>query len=305
MVKFFFISYSGPGQDSCFQKILNSCIIVFILFEWEFHVFTSCGLVIPCVISYSCSFEMPNDQEVSRVAFRAPPFWESNPRVWFIQIESQFRIANITSDETKFHSIVAALDAKTLEGIVDLVESPPQEKQYDAIKARILDIYAKSDATRLRLLLQDMQLGDRKPSQLLNEMRNLARGDIKDEVLQNLWLQRLPLNIQQILSVSNDTLTNLANIADKISEVSPYMPASVSAVNGSSELEALKAELAEVKSMLKSIEERGRRRERTFSGKRERSKSTQRNRNFCWYHDRFADKAKKCVQPCTYAENRQ
>lgn len=248
---------------------------------------------------------MPNDQEVSRVAFRAPPFWESNPRVWFIQIESQFRIAQITSDETKFHSIVAALDAKTLEGIVDLVESPPREMQYDTIKARVLDIYAKSDSARLRLLLQDMQLGDRKPSQLLNEMRNLARGDIKDEVLQNLWLQRLPLNIQQILSVSNDTLANLANVADKIFEVSPFTPACVNAVNGSSELETLKAELADVKRVLKSLEERGRTRQRTFSKNRKRSKSAQRNKDYCWYHDRFLDKAKKCVKPCNYPENEQ
>ncbi|GFS96916.1 hypothetical protein NPIL_447881 [Nephila pilipes] len=54
--------------------------------------------------------------------------------------------------------------------------------------------------------------------------------------IRNLWLQRLPTEIQAILSVSSEKLENLAKLADKIAEVraSPFTP-NVYAVSGRSE----------------------------------------------------------------------
>ncbi|GBL79136.1 hypothetical protein AVEN_92387-1 [Araneus ventricosus] len=40
--------------------------------------------------------------ELSRVAFRAPLVWEGEPELWFYQLESQFIIAGITTDITKY-----------------------------------------------------------------------------------------------------------------------------------------------------------------------------------------------------------
>lgn len=73
-----------------------------------------------------------------------------------------------------------------------------------------------ANRTRHRILLQDILLGDREPLQLLNEMRNLARGDIKDEVM-----APTPSTQHVANFVSNDSLTNLPNVTDKISEVFP------------------------------------------------------------------------------------
>lgn len=245
-----------------------------------------------------------SEPEINRVAFRAPPFIAANPRVWFLQVESQFTGAGIVTDNLKYHSVVAALDIKTLEAVIDVIESPPAQKMYDALKERVLETYAKSDASRLRSLLQEVQLGDRKPSQLLQEMRNLAKGDIKEDILKNLWLQRLPLNIQQILSISNDGLTNLAAIADKIAEITPYTPASINAINNDSALEVIKEELKEIRGTLRDLQAREKmRRDRNRSRGRYRSKSVEKANNYCWYHTKFADKANKCTKPCMYSEN--
>ncbi|GBO42721.1 hypothetical protein AVEN_136215-1 [Araneus ventricosus] len=65
-----------------------------------------------------------------------------------------------------------------------------------------------------------MQLGDKKPSQLLHEMQDLSFGKIEEYVLRMLWFQRLPITTQQILSASTDKLASLALAADKIAEVS-------------------------------------------------------------------------------------
>ena len=50
-------------------------------------------------------------------------------------------------------------------------------------------------------------------------MKELANGVLNVEFLKTLWLQRLPSDIQTILSVISETLENLAKFADKIADV--------------------------------------------------------------------------------------
>ncbi|GBN45252.1 hypothetical protein AVEN_168714-1 [Araneus ventricosus] len=87
------------------------------------------------------------DSEMARVAVRAPPFWETNPELWFIQLESQFKLTGISADETKFHTVVAALDSKALSCIADIVRNPPSDAMYDALKTRILNHFSQSEST--------------------------------------------------------------------------------------------------------------------------------------------------------------
>ena len=47
------------------------------------------------------------------VALKLPPFWISQPRVWFQQAEAQFALRNITAHDTKYFYVVAALDQET------------------------------------------------------------------------------------------------------------------------------------------------------------------------------------------------
>lgn len=47
-------------------------------------------------------------------------------------------------------------------------------------------------------------------------MRELSCGKVGDELLHTLWLQRLPQQLQTILSASNDVLSQLVILADKI-----------------------------------------------------------------------------------------
>ncbi|GBM83306.1 hypothetical protein AVEN_261143-1 [Araneus ventricosus] len=100
---------------------------------------------------------------------------------------------------------------------------------------------------------KDLQLGDKRPSHLLSEMQNLAPAKMKDDILQTLWLQRLLANLQQILSVCKASLDEFAQIADKIYEVSGC---NLTVARGESkpdqvELDAIKAELADLKNMVK------------------------------------------------------
>lgn len=71
----------------------------------------------------------------------------------------------------------------------------------------------------MRTLLGKMELGDKKPSILLREMRTLADTNILDSLLRTLWLQILPARIQEILVVLDGVnLEKLAVCADKATE---------------------------------------------------------------------------------------
>lgn len=246
-----------------------------------------------------------------KVAFRAPVFWEADPLLWFHQVESQFVVSGITTDSTKFHSVVAALDARVLRCVREIVTKPPKVNAYGTLKSKILDYYEESDGSRLKKLFSGLSLGDQKPSQFLCELENLNGGKLDDATLRELWLQRLPLNIQQILGVCADEMqdnSKLARLADKVYETSGKVLAPVDSQSPPPEVQGLVARIAELEAQLKSTQRSG----RSQSNKR-RYRSSSRNRfkppqpstssEECWYHRKFGKLAHKCVSPCSYSEN--
>ncbi|GBL99473.1 hypothetical protein AVEN_68764-1 [Araneus ventricosus] len=118
---------------------------------------------------------------------------------------------------------------------------------HDALKTRILIHFSQSESTKLRVLLQGLRWA------MLQEMRNLAAGNIVDDVLKSIWMQRLPTSIQQILSVSKDSLDDLAQIADKVNEVSSFRPEVNAVVPENSEIQSLREEVANLRAELKRI----------------------------------------------------
>ncbi|GBM70121.1 hypothetical protein AVEN_151581-1 [Araneus ventricosus] len=146
-----------------------------------------------------------------------------------------------------------ALDSKILSYVLDIVRNPPVDSKYDALKTRILSYSSQSQSTKLRALLQDLQLGDKKPSQLLQEMRNLAAEKVSEDVLRTTWMQRLPTSMQQILSVSNDNLDGFSLIADKVNEVSYFDTVVNSVASDNSVIQSFRDEIAELRAEVKRI----------------------------------------------------
>ncbi|GFU71871.1 uncharacterized protein TNCV_1628121 [Trichonephila clavipes] len=251
------------------------------------------------------------ESQLSRIAFKAPAFWENDPELWFFQVESQCLLAGISNDSTKFHTVIAALNSNILSCVRDLVKNTPKESAYFSLNYKILQYFSQSDASRLNLLLHDLQLGDKRPSHLLSEMRNLASSKLEDDLLQTLWLQRLPANLQQVLSVCKAPLDELAQIADKVHEVSgsDLTVARIETKSNQIELDVLKAEIADLKNMVKKLtvsayspNQNGyRSRSLTSCGGFDKNKA--RSKRLCWYHFHFGDKASKCKKPCSHPLN--
>ena len=60
---------------------------------------------------------------------KIPSFFKKDPKLWFAQVESTFRSARITDENTKAHHIIANLDFEVIEHIKDLItaEEPPSD----------------------------------------------------------------------------------------------------------------------------------------------------------------------------------
>lgn len=245
-------------------------------------------------------------EELARISVKIPPFWHARPELWFAQIESQFATAGTTAELTKYHTVVAAIDGTILSQVSDIILNMPKENQYATLKKRLLEEFADSEQKRLKKLLQDIELGDMRPSQLLREMKNLAGNQIDDAFLKSMWMTRLPNHMRTIISISRETLDNIAVMADKISEVNDNSSvqelslAKAPTTNNTTLQQQLQQLTREVAS-LKTQFQRSRSRNRSNSGNRNRSNTreeTQSNGK-CWYHRKFGSKAKKCKEPCS------
>ncbi|UYV74539.1 hypothetical protein LAZ67_12000067 [Cordylochernes scorpioides] len=87
--------------------------------------------------------------QVSRLAFRAPPFWPNDVELWISQLEAAFGLAGISRDETKFQATVTSLDQPTLTYVADIVTAPPPSGKYDALKACLLQRLGQSKQTKI------------------------------------------------------------------------------------------------------------------------------------------------------------
>lgn len=252
--------------------------------------------------------------EVNRVALKLPQFWDKEADLWFINIEAQFILANITRDITKYYAVVSALNSDILTYVSDIVKNPPTVNLYDTLKKRLITEFSDSEQKRIKNLLSNAVLGDDKPSHLLRKMKQLAQDKVGDEFLKTLWIQRLPNAIQPIISVSEGNLDKLGQIADKIVDLTPQQvdetQFNTDHKGENNTLRDLQAQIASLTEQVQRLS-RGRQREfgdnrnrRQASNHRRRSKTPNRQREkWCWYHDKFGDKANKCVPPCEYNNN--
>lgn len=255
------------------------------------------------------------ETQVARVAVRPPPFWKSNPSLWFAQIEAQFNISGITEDSTKFNHVVAAVESDILNSVHDLILKPPEKDKYSTLKKRLIEIHSESESSKIRTLLQGLELGDQRPSYLLTRMRELAGSHFSDDLLKSLWLTRLPNNIQIILAASNEDLSRLAEMADKIIElVTPSYIHEANANISQTSTISLERQVADLTQQIHELRTslRDSKNNRSYSRNRSRDRKRSHSRNrpykeprdgLCFYHTNFGPKAQKCNRPCSYQEN--
>ena len=116
---------------------------------------------------------MSNDGRTSPRC-RLPPFWRSQPAMWFLHAEASMAQDAVNSDEGKYRSVVASLDMDTLSDLADSLVAPPAEGKYDALKECALQRFTEPPERQLQRVFNEIRLDGRKPSQLHRYMCTLA-----------------------------------------------------------------------------------------------------------------------------------
>lgn len=245
-----------------------------------------------------------------RVGVRVPPFWPDEPEVWFAQLESQFSLAGITADETKYHFVCGQLDPEYAVKIKDILRAPPPTGKYIKLKTELIHRISTSREKKTLQLMQHEEIGDRKPTEFLRHLKDLAGPHIPEEFIRTIWTSRLPPNVQTVVAFQPQLdLDTLAGLADKVVDVAQpsFHVASTSGMPATA-LEQRVAELTrQVESLLKvqghrsgSFHHRQRNRSHSRSRSRSRSRHHPKDHPHCWYHFTFGSKARTCKQPCSF-----
>ena len=205
-----------------------------------------------------------NEDQILAVSLKLPTFWTEQPDVWFVQAEAQFAVRNIVADDTKYYYAVAALNQDTAKRVIDLLKNPPAAGKYDALKARLKDTYGISLYERGSRLLHMPDLGDDKPSVLMDNMLALLGDHQPCFLFRSLFLERLPEEIRSVLVHSKEEDSRqLAKAADT---------------------------LWETRSTATSV---------VLRSSQPTPKASSKEPVLCFFHAKFGDRAQKCRPPCS------
>lgn len=258
--------------------------------------------------------EAQTSGQIARVTLKIPVFWSDFPEIWFAQVEAQFTVHKITSDSTKFSTVVGNMESKVLSQVSDAVLNPPEQNRYGNLKKLIIERFSESAQRKMQKMLSGIDLGDKKPSFLFNELKQLGGSSVSDEVLRTVWLQRLPPQVTAILASIEGDVRHLASVADAIvdtgaistvNQVSVRQSSSSSSSTiSTSQTSSLEFQIAELTRRIEKMQNSRRSSQRSSSSNRQRtpsrSRSSSSNKSTCWYHREFGTKATKCTAPCDF-----
>ncbi|XP_050338274.1 uncharacterized protein LOC126764657 [Bactrocera neohumeralis] len=253
---------------------------------------------------------------------KLPQFWSIQPRLWFVQVEAALQVARITNDASRYNHIVSALDTDSMLQLADFLQNPPETDKYAKLKDEILKRFSESSDRQLHRALTKVQLDDKKPSQLLRQLRILMGDRASEDLLPIKWLALLPPSTSRCLKLLRDApLDDLAEVADELMEnqaghsvmATHHQPAQA-AHKGEKFENSLLTSMAKDVSGLKlaiadlvtCIKEQGITRDRpqAASGRLQQSSSKEKpasdRKKFCYYHRLYGSRAKKCERPCTF-----
>lgn len=250
------------------------------------------------------------------------------------RVDFWFELERVESQLDKFRQIMPYLPA-TMFSEVRNAGLAAHPTPYAELK-RILKIaFGMNELERVRKLTETIQLGDRRPGDILRDMQQLAVTS-DENIIKSLWLQRLPADLGAALSVSLElpisSLREMANtmhgfICDKkLNQIAAPAVSVVSHTQQSAHAQPAQSDISQlvvsIGQLVTTIQQqhaqtiaaiertgdnsfRGRSNSRnSFRDQRSRSPSRDSAADFdndgrCWYHRTFNGQARKCKPGCS------
>lgn len=227
-----------------------------------------------------------------------PKFWRHSPHVWFTHADAVFANHRVSANSTRVNYVLAALDEDGVRAVADLVGP---HATFDAIRQRLIDAYDVPRASLFRSFVQPGGMGDRRPSQLLRDMRAILPAGIGEEALREFWLLKLPANVRVVVASLDCPLEPLAIRADHVMEACEAH--AVEQVNREGDrIEGLEREIVALTRQVQALVASGSRAPMSLPQPRRRASPTSAH-DVCYYHNLYGSAARKCRKPCAFFNN--
>ena len=122
---------------------------------------------------------------------KIPPFWTNDPELWFLHVDAQFAAKNIVNSKTKFNHVIAAIAPEVAVLVREIISTPPADDPYKLLRETLIERAGPTKQQLLQDVLHPQSMGDRRPSVMLQTMKQQLGQDTGD-VLRELFLKRLP-----------------------------------------------------------------------------------------------------------------
>ena len=152
---------------------------------------------------------------------------QKSPSSWLFLAETALEESGRYDSLPKFSALILALPAEVLTRVGHLLKSLKENMDpFQALSETLKGLYQESKTDAYRQIFKDQTLGKDKPSDFLRKtterLESIQQGMTSDDkLLRQLFLSAMPLNVQAVLAVSqNSNLQALATIADNIIAIS-------------------------------------------------------------------------------------
>jgi len=241
---------------------------------------------------------------VAAVGVKLPDFWTTDPVMWFAQAEAVFRRSNITVSFTKYAHVLMKLPEAVVTSVRNLITAvqPTDTDAYERLKQGLTESYAKTRWQQVFSIIKHPDLGDRRPSAMMNELLSLlpAGSDGDDTLFLGHFLVRLPVSMRDHLAAADlKTAADMAKHADTLWD----------ARAGDSAVSTVVSPVAVVSGRTSPRDNRRRSPDgRQDNRARQPRRATpgpdgRRGSSLCSYHAKWGKKAERCRAPCSWTEN--
>ena len=199
--------------------------------------------------------------------------------------QSAVQIRGVTNATTKFYYVVSTIPQSVAGCVVDLVQGASGDDSYNILKAWLCDIFKPSDYARYDRLLKLGDLGQARPTALLDSMCAICTNKPTTEgpLFRHLFLARLPQDIRtHLLSFKTESVRNLAIRANTLCAARLEHPV-IAAVAPEPPVEVINCTLPSVEPVISAA---GRSRPRAGQRRPAAASNATADEGYCWYHNK-------------------
>jgi hypothetical protein len=232
-------------------------------------------------------------------AVKLPEFWADDVALWFRQCEAIFTSNEIDDEKQMFNAIVGRLPPSVAVSCRSLLMEidPSVQTPYTMLKRHLNKCFGRTDWQLAFAIMDAPSLGDRRPSQMLQDMRALMpKGETEGRLFLAHFVRRLPPKVSDLL-LATDVVDadQMAAAADRMVQIPEHKPPPIAA-------------LAEVPTGRgagsAAVADRRTRSPSRSPSNRKRPQTPGSRTKHCWYHAKYGKDATRCQAPCKWdAEN--